>query len=181
MFVRLSQDCTLLSSRTEFRFSIQMASMGPSRTIQTCSFFLTLSERLHKVEKIPSVQSLVATSSRPNICGRKSAREARNTEESPSAYLTGRDGFGIHPHFLVRVPKFADRPHEDVDTGGLAGPAGSQGHHSVSDTLSFEKLNNFQIPRRMVDQIHLLALSKKKKKKSKKSRLRGTIRLRCST
>ena len=31
--------------------------------------FLAFSVLLHRVEKIPSVQSLVATSSRPNICG----------------------------------------------------------------------------------------------------------------
>lgn len=31
--------------------------------------FFVLCVRLHRVEKIPSVQSLVATSSRPNICG----------------------------------------------------------------------------------------------------------------
>ncbi|RUS85039.1 hypothetical protein EGW08_007176, partial [Elysia chlorotica] len=60
----------LLSSRTELRFSIQMASTGPSSTSQTCSPVegnKTLG--LFLVEKMPSVQSLVATSSRPNICG----------------------------------------------------------------------------------------------------------------
>ena len=31
--------------------------------------FLVLSVRLQSAEKMPSVQSLVATSSRPNICG----------------------------------------------------------------------------------------------------------------
>ena len=31
--------------------------------------FFFLCERRHSVEKMPSVQSLVATSSRPNICG----------------------------------------------------------------------------------------------------------------
>ncbi|KAK2185975.1 hypothetical protein NP493_215g01007 [Ridgeia piscesae] len=59
----------LLSSSTELRFSIQMASTGPSSTSQMCSPFLARSVRRHKVEKMPSVQSLVATSSRPNICG----------------------------------------------------------------------------------------------------------------
>lgn len=85
----------LLSSRTEFRFSIQIASTGPSRTIQTFSpwskkytcntyhtftqklmvalqhfiiTFLALRVFLQSVEKTPSVQSLVVTSSIPNIC-----------------------------------------------------------------------------------------------------------------
>lgn len=39
------------------------------KTIQVVSDFLTFKARLHNVEKIPSVQSLVATSNRPNICG----------------------------------------------------------------------------------------------------------------
>lgn len=90
----------LLSSSTEFKFSIQIASTGPSSTNQMCSPirdtgkfvshkklslfppfpspsldvleelpFLALRVLLHRVEKIPSVQSLVATSSRPNIWG----------------------------------------------------------------------------------------------------------------
>ncbi|KAG5462458.1 MAG: hypothetical protein BJ554DRAFT_5040 [Olpidium bornovanus] len=56
----------LLSSSTEFRFSIHTASPGPSRTIQTNSplFFKAFRQM---EEKIPSVQSLVATSSLPNI------------------------------------------------------------------------------------------------------------------
>lgn len=78
----------LLSSRTEFKFSIQMLSTGPSKTNQTCSselemiiLFYCLNAGieecllgfifkvfLHKAENIPSVQSFVATSNLPNIC-----------------------------------------------------------------------------------------------------------------
>ncbi len=57
----------LLSSSTELRFSIQSGSTGPSKTSQICSPFLSLRDFLHKAEKIPSVQSFVATSRRPNI------------------------------------------------------------------------------------------------------------------
>ncbi|RNA11518.1 hypothetical protein BpHYR1_000035 [Brachionus plicatilis] len=46
-----------------------MASTGPSRTIHTCSPFFVFNVLRHKVENMPSVQSLVATSNRPNICG----------------------------------------------------------------------------------------------------------------
>ena len=59
----------LLSSNTEFKFSIQIASTGPSNTNHTCSPFFARNVLRHRVEKIPSVQSLVATSSLPNICG----------------------------------------------------------------------------------------------------------------
>lgn len=59
----------LLSSKTEFKFSIHTASTGPSRTSHVLSVLGTLSVLLHRVEKIPSVQSLVATSSLPNIWG----------------------------------------------------------------------------------------------------------------
>ena len=49
--------------------SIHIASTGPSKTSQICSFSLALWVFLQRVEKIPSVQSFVATSRRPNICG----------------------------------------------------------------------------------------------------------------
>ena len=65
----LASVSVLLSSSTLLRFSIHRVSTGPSRTSQMCSPFLALCERRHKVENMPSVQSLVATSSRPNICG----------------------------------------------------------------------------------------------------------------
>lgn len=57
----------LLSSKTEFKFSIQTASTGPSKTIHKLSVFLICVERRQSVENIPSVQSFVATSSLPNI------------------------------------------------------------------------------------------------------------------
>lgn len=103
----LARVSVLLSSNTEFKFSIQMASTGPSkmrkmfspankargcrgrqvgfpsadnkhsvlvsqRKKQTqretpCVPFLAFNVFLHRVEKIPSVQSLVAVSSLPNI------------------------------------------------------------------------------------------------------------------
>ena len=59
---------TLLSSSTVFRFSIQMASTGPSRTIQTFWFWALAAFR-QRTAKIPSVQSPVVASSRPNIWG----------------------------------------------------------------------------------------------------------------
>ena len=65
--VRL-QSLALLSSRTVLRFSIQMASTGPSRTIQVF-WVLLLAARRHSTAKMPSVQSPVAASMRPNICG----------------------------------------------------------------------------------------------------------------
>ena len=57
----------LLSSSTEFKFSIHTASTGPSRTIHKFSVFFVCVDLLHIIEKIPSVQSFVATSSLPNI------------------------------------------------------------------------------------------------------------------
>lgn len=57
----------LLSSRTELRFSIQMLSTGPSRTNQTYSPGFSFRVLRQRAEKMPSVQSLVATSKRPNI------------------------------------------------------------------------------------------------------------------
>ena len=65
----LARVSVLLSSSTLLRFSIQMASTGPSSTSQMCSPFLALCVLLQRVEKMPSVQSLVATSRRPNIWG----------------------------------------------------------------------------------------------------------------
>mmetsp|Transcript_8303 Transcript_8303/g.37841 ORF Transcript_8303/g.37841 Transcript_8303/m.37841 type:complete len:220 (-) Transcript_8303:806-1465(-) len=59
---------TLLSSSTVLRFSIQMASTGPSSTIQVL-FFFSFAARRHSTAKTPSVQSPVAASRRPNICG----------------------------------------------------------------------------------------------------------------
>eukprot|EP00834_Sanchytrium_tribonematis_P006512 NODE_486_length_6930_cov_0.478846.p2 type:complete len:122 gc:universal NODE_486_length_6930_cov_0.478846:5093-5458(+) len=56
----------LLSSSTEFRFSIHTASTGPSNMIHMFSPFLFKVLR-HKALKIPSVQSFVETSSLPNI------------------------------------------------------------------------------------------------------------------
>lgn len=99
---------TRLSSRTVLRFSIQMASTGPSRTIQTEVGVVEVEEEeeeeeevesfvaaddeeegappppppppednlaalLHSAAKTPSVQSPVAASIRPNICGAVSA------------------------------------------------------------------------------------------------------------
>ena len=46
----------------------QIAYTGPSNTNQMCSPFLVLCVRLQRIENIRSVLSLVATSSRPNIC-----------------------------------------------------------------------------------------------------------------
>ena len=65
----LARVSVLLSSSTLLRFSIQMASTGPSSTSQMWSPFFTLCVRLQRVENMPSVQSLVATSSLPNIWG----------------------------------------------------------------------------------------------------------------
>ena len=59
----------LESSKTELRFSIHMGSTGPSRTSQKKSPFLDFIVFLHRAAKMPSHQSLVATSSLPNICG----------------------------------------------------------------------------------------------------------------
>lgn len=58
---------TLLSSSTVLRFSIQMASTGPSSTIHVF-WFLFFAARRHSTAKMPSVQSPVAASMRPNIC-----------------------------------------------------------------------------------------------------------------
>lgn len=59
---------TLLSSSTVLRFSIQMASTGPSRTIHVF-WVLLLAARRQRTANMPSVQSPVAASMRPNICG----------------------------------------------------------------------------------------------------------------
>eukprot|EP00659_Diplonema_papillatum_P019139 gene19138-biopygen19404 len=70
----LARVSSLLSSRTVFRFSIQIASTGPSQTSQTlCDFFPSVffvltHEIRHSAEKIPSCQSPVPASSFPNIC-----------------------------------------------------------------------------------------------------------------
>ena len=58
----------LLSSMTVLRFSIQMASTGPSSTSHV-KFFLSLFARRHSCAKMPSVHSLATTSIAPNICG----------------------------------------------------------------------------------------------------------------
>jgi len=63
-----TQTRTLLSSSTVFRFSIQIASTGPSKTIHVF-WFLFLAARRHSTAKMPSVQSPVAASMRPNIWG----------------------------------------------------------------------------------------------------------------
>mmetsp|Transcript_9300 Transcript_9300/g.39101 ORF Transcript_9300/g.39101 Transcript_9300/m.39101 type:complete len:245 (+) Transcript_9300:7149-7883(+) len=59
---------TLLSSSTVLRFSIQIASTGPSSTIQVL-FFFSLAALRQSTAKTPSVQSPVLASMRPNICG----------------------------------------------------------------------------------------------------------------
>mmetsp|Transcript_18328 Transcript_18328/g.62278 ORF Transcript_18328/g.62278 Transcript_18328/m.62278 type:complete len:245 (+) Transcript_18328:5188-5922(+) len=59
---------TLLSSSTVFRFSIQMASTGPSSMIHVLEV-LFLAALRHSTAKTPSVQSPEAASMRPNICG----------------------------------------------------------------------------------------------------------------
>ncbi len=59
---------TLLSSSTVLRFSIQIASTGPSRMIHVLAFFSFAALR-HSTANTPSVQSPVAASMRPNICG----------------------------------------------------------------------------------------------------------------
>lgn len=69
-FARVS---VLLSSSTEFKFSIHTASTGPSSTIHINSFFFNIVDLRQIVENIPSVQSLVATSNLPNICEAKIA------------------------------------------------------------------------------------------------------------
>ena len=59
----------LLSSSTVFRFSIQMASTGPSSTSHV-KFFLSLVELgATAARRCPSVHSLATTSMQPNICG----------------------------------------------------------------------------------------------------------------
>lgn len=58
----------MLSSSTVFKFSIQIASTGPSSTIHVCWFF-ALAARRHSTAKMPSVQSPVEASRRPNIWG----------------------------------------------------------------------------------------------------------------
>ena len=57
---------TLLSSSTVFRFSIQMASTGPSNTIHVF-WPLLLEALLQSTAKTPSVQSPDEVSSLPNI------------------------------------------------------------------------------------------------------------------
>lgn len=47
-----------LSSSTEFKFSIQSESTGPSSTSQMCSPRFVLSVLRHRAEKIPSVLSI---------------------------------------------------------------------------------------------------------------------------
>mmetsp|Transcript_29254 Transcript_29254/g.72343 ORF Transcript_29254/g.72343 Transcript_29254/m.72343 type:complete len:245 (+) Transcript_29254:3147-3881(+) len=64
----LASVSTLLSSSTVLRFSIQMASTGPSSTIHVL-FFFSLAARRHSTANTPSVQSPVVGSMRPNICG----------------------------------------------------------------------------------------------------------------
>jgi len=58
----------LLSSITVFRFSIQIASTGPSRTSHV-KFFVSLFALRHSCAKMPSVHSLAITSRDPNIWG----------------------------------------------------------------------------------------------------------------
>mmetsp|Transcript_14309 Transcript_14309/g.34772 ORF Transcript_14309/g.34772 Transcript_14309/m.34772 type:complete len:245 (-) Transcript_14309:214-948(-) len=64
----LASVSTLLSSSTVLRFSIQMASTGPSRIIHV-KFFFSFAARRHSTANTPSVQSPVEESMRPNICG----------------------------------------------------------------------------------------------------------------
>ena len=47
----------LLSSSTVFKFSIQMASTGPSQTIQILFLLSLLLDLAHIVENIPGIQS----------------------------------------------------------------------------------------------------------------------------
>lgn len=95
-----------LSSKTEFKFSIQTASTGPSRTIQRLSVFFVCVDLLHIVENMPSVQSFVATSSLPNICDAVIACKATLVASSLVNHSLIRLGkavdLWVHPDLLVR-------------------------------------------------------------------------------
>lgn len=60
--------CCIRPSETQFKNKTYFGSLQKHTNASVQTFF-ALCVRLHSVEKIPSVQSLVATSSRPNICG----------------------------------------------------------------------------------------------------------------
>ena len=70
----------------------------------------------------------------------------------------------------MRLPTVGHGLHEHVDAAGLAGTAGSEGHHAVSDPLRLVQLDEFQRPRGMVDELGRLHL-----------RLDGTLQLRIAT
>ena len=74
-------------------------------------------------------------------------------------HFRGSDGFRVHPPLLVRDSDVCHGLHEDVDALGLASASGAKNHEAVPHCLSLIQLNQFQSPRRMVDEAcvpHLL-------------------------
>ena len=58
----------LLSSKTNLNFQSKLHRLDPPIPTRYIRFFFVRNVRRHNVENIPSVQSFVAASNRPNIC-----------------------------------------------------------------------------------------------------------------
>mmetsp|Transcript_17846 Transcript_17846/g.51940 ORF Transcript_17846/g.51940 Transcript_17846/m.51940 type:complete len:256 (-) Transcript_17846:49-816(-) len=106
----------LLSSMTVLRFSIQMASTGPSSTIQV-KYFLSLFALRQSCAKMPSVHSLAMTSSAPNICGDVMALGFMRASRCGWPTIGGRSRLAVQlPRALCRVSVMRVLPTPDGPT-----------------------------------------------------------------
>ena len=89
-------------------------------------------------------------------------------------HLRSRDGFRIHTHFTMRCPTFRHCLHQHAeeeryrhvsssvrllpDAFRFSSTTGPQCHHAVTHTLCFVELNQFQNPRRVMNELRLFGL-----------------------
>ena len=122
--------------------------------------FFVFSVRRQRVEKIPSVQSFVATSSRPNIWGAVMAlgfiRISRcGAPHSVIAFIRMlMKGKSLYSQWSVLWQSWSLL----LDTFAFSSTTRPQSHHTVTYTLCFVELNQFQHPWRMVNELCLFRL-----------------------
>ena len=128
----------------------------------------------HKVEKIPSVQSLVDTSRVPNICGAVIAfgfilislwRHKQSNQVNDKSIE-----YGFEP---VWFSTLSHRFHQGVDTLCLSCTTWTQDHHSMTHSLGLKQLDDLQDPGGVEDEPGLVNLNLNKRSLDKLKQQRG--------
>ena len=99
----------------------------------------------YKEVVVTPLQALTFLSSKssPPKRGEDSICPVISSHVKTSEHLRGCDGLRVHPHLLVGLAAVRHGLHQCVDTAGLADPAGTQDHHTVTYTLGLKQLEKF--------------------------------------